>query len=261
MTHTPRLPHFVTYSIKHPLLDFVFSSLTVWKTKVIDSTRDPDEEMPKSTRAQKKAALATQQAAIPAHSTPIDSSSTLPVYFHREHTPPYGFLSQWYASSFYDPAANITYTSAEQRMMHHKALLCADAATASLILSSSDPGEQKALGRKVKGFREKEKDWDRIKFETAVEGNWLKFTRATEHGAWLKARLLETGERVLAEASRSDRVWGIGLNAGEAGDRLGEWGENLLGKALMSVRERIREEERKKTGEGEGEIDGSEHTP
>ena len=137
--------------------------------------------------------------------------------------------------------------------MHHKALLCADTSTASLILFSSDPGEQKALGRKVKGFREKEKEWDRIKFETVVEGNWLRFTRATEHGAWLKARLLETGDRVLAEASRSDRVWGIGFDASEAGDRMEEWGQNLLGKALMCVRERIREEERRKVEEGEGE--------
>ena len=209
--------------------------------------------MPKSSRAQKKAALATQQASIPVDSTLIDFSSSLPVYFHREHTPPYGFLSQWYASPFHDPTANITYTSAEQRMMHHKALLCADTATASLILSSSDPGEQKTLGRKVKGFREKEKEWDKIKFETVVEGNWLKFTRATEHGAWLKARLLETGERMLAEASRSDRAWGIGFNESEAGDRMEEWGENLLGKALMYVRERIREEERIKGAGEQGE--------
>ena len=77
----------------------------------------------------------------------------------------------------------------------------------------------------------------------------------------MKARLLETGERVLAEASRSDRVWGIGLNESEAGDRMEEWGQNLLGKALMCVRERIREEERRKGGEEEGEgrrqVDGS----
>lgn len=136
-------------------------------------------------------------------------------------------------------------------MMHHKALLTGDTASAALILKSLDPGEQKALGRQVKGWKEKSKEWDRIKYEIVVEGTWLKFTQATEHGGALRRKLLETGERDLVEAAGSDRVWGIGYSAEHAGEMRHNWGQNLLEKALMSVRERLREEERWKDG-GDG---------
>jgi hypothetical protein len=60
----------------------------------------------------------------------------------------------------------------------------------------------------------------------------------------LKRVLLETGDRLLVEAAKSDRIWGIGFTAGAAKtvsrDR---WGQNLLGIALMKVRKRIREED------------------
>lgn len=68
----------------------------------------------------------------------------------------------------------------------------------------------------------------------------------------LKRKLLATGERELVEASRFDRVWGVGFTVEELrrtqkGERRGaereKWGQNLLGKALMSARKRIREEE------------------
>lgn len=56
------------------------------------------------------------------------------------------------------------------------------------------------------------------------------------------------------QASPRDRIWGIGFAAEEAEGRRAEWGENLLGKALMRVRERLREErEREREGDEEGE--------
>lgn len=84
----------------------------------------------------------------------------------------------------------------------------------------------------------KEKEWERIKFEAVVEGNWWKFVGGQ---GWLRSRLLATGERELVEASGGDRVWGVGFGEAEAEGRRGEWGMNLLGRALMTVRERIRE--------------------
>lgn len=53
---------------------------------------------------------------------------------------------------------------------------------------------------------------------------------------------METGERELVEASPRDRVWGIGFEAGWAEEQRGAWGMNLLGRALMTVREEIRGE-------------------
>ena len=55
----------------------------------------------------------------------------------------------------------------------------------------------------------------------------------------LRSFLLNTGRRVLVEASPVDRIWGIGLAADDPRARHPEqWqGLNLLGFALMDVRE------------------------
>jgi ribA/ribD-fused uncharacterized protein len=58
----------------------------------------------------------------------------------------------------------------------------------------------------------------------------------------LRGLLLATGERELVEASPSDRIWGVGYVEKDAGRNRVKWGQNLLGKALMEVRGRIREE-------------------
>ena len=44
------------------------------------------------------------------------------------------------------------------------------------------------------------------------------------------------------EASSFDRIWGIGYEASNAEANKDHWGQNLLGKALMRVRDRIRAE-------------------
>lgn len=56
----------------------------------------------------------------------------------------------------------------------------------------------------------------------------------------LKDLLLATKGHELAEASPFDAVWGIGLKAEEALTvSRAQWGENLLGKALMHVRSEL----------------------
>lgn len=54
--------------------------------------------------------------------------------------------------------------------------------------------------------------------------------------------MLGTGSRVLAEASPVDRIWGTGLAADHPRSTSPEhWpGLNLLGFALMEVRQRLR---------------------
>ncbi|KAK4991255.1 hypothetical protein LTR50_002013 [Elasticomyces elasticus] len=73
------------------------------------------------------------------------------------------------------------------------------------------------------------------------EGNYHKFT-SSEPQLQLKRKLLETGERELVEASPTDRIWGVGFGADDAEENRKDWGENLLGKAIAAVRERLRRE-------------------
>jgi ribA/ribD-fused uncharacterized protein len=120
-------------------------------------------------------------------------------------------------------------------MMASKARLFGDEVTASHILETSSPAEAKALGRSVRGYDEKL--WAERRYGIVVEGNTAKFGEHPDLLAFLAA----TEGRVLVEASPADRVWGIGLAAGDArAGRPSQWeGLNLLGFALMDVRERL----------------------
>lgn len=48
---------------------------------------------------------------------------------------------------------------------------------------------------------------------------------------------------IIVKASPFDNTWGVGYTAANAEANRGNWEENLLGKALMRVRERLQEEE------------------
>lgn len=52
----------------------------------------------------------------------------------------------------------------------------------------------------------------------------------------------EWKESDIKEASPYDSIWGIGFSAANAGVNTDNWGENLLGKALMRVRDRLQME-------------------
>ncbi len=74
--------------------------------------------------------------------------------------------------------------------------------------------------------------------DIVVAGNVGKFTAHPP----MRDFLLGTGGKVLVEASPIDRVWGIGLAATDRRAATpSTWrGLNLLGFALMAVRERLR---------------------
>nr|WP_228122912.1 NADAR family protein [Saccharothrix syringae] len=143
-------------------------------------------------------------------------------------------LSQWYEAPFTEDGR--TYPTAEHYMMAGKALLFGDEEVAARVLAARTPVEAKALGRQVRGFDGDR--WAEHRVDVVVRGNLAKF-RAHDD---LRSYLLSTGDRVLVEASPVDRVWGIGLAADDerAADPSRWLGLNLLGQALMTVRERLR---------------------
>ena len=145
-----------------------------------------------------------------------------------------GYLSNWYMSPF--TAAGIRFSSMEQFMMYRKAVAFGDRDRAAQILDTEDVGRIKELGRLVSGYDDNY--WNGIRQIVVYEGLYAKFSQNEE----LKRLLRATGKAVLAECAVKDRIWGIGLSMSDP-DRLDrrKWkGQNLLGYALMMVREKLR---------------------
>ncbi|RYZ15994.1 MAG: NADAR family protein, partial [Sphingobacteriales bacterium] len=142
-------------------------------------------------------------------------------------------FSQWWHAPF--EVAGQHYATAEHWMMAGKASMFNDKDTEARILAAKSPAEAKKLGRDVRGFDPTV--WDEQKFALVTAGNFHKFN---QHEA-LRGFLLGTGDRILVEASPVDPVWGIGLAADDehAANPLLWKGENLLGFALMEVRDRL----------------------
>ncbi|KAF3034293.1 hypothetical protein E8E12_001649 [Didymella heteroderae] len=154
------------------------------------------------------------------------------IFFYHLNVKPYDVFCQWKPSPITIPThillaicnkpspsailaehgETMTFSCAEQAYMYFSDLACRAA-----ILAAKDPGAQKALGRKYKV--------------------------TNPANAHVKAVLLGTGEREIAEASSRDRVWGIGYKEEVAEKYRRNWGENRLGRCLMHVRTRIREVE------------------
>lgn len=148
-------------------------------------------------------------------------------------------LSNWYSEKkFKDPKTNITYCNNEQFMMAGKAKLFNDEEIFAKILSNSNPKQCKILGRKVKNFDGEV--WNKNCIDIVSYGCYLKFSQNKN----LKEFLLSTGDKLLVESSPYDKIWGIGLGENKAKRmKPEEWpGKNYLGKCLMSVREKLKKE-------------------
>lgn len=117
--------------------------------------------------------------------------------------------------------------------MAEKAALFDDQENRAQVLRAPTPNAAKALGRKVRGFNDKV--WLQHRYDIVVRANQAKFSQNQQ----LNEYLLQTGSRVIVEASPVDNVWGIGLAQDSAdANNPNLWkGLNLLGFALMQVRE------------------------
>lgn len=119
-------------------------------------------------------------------------------------------------------------------MMAGKAKTFGDTDTYKKIMKESDPAKIKKFGRLVKNFSEEK--WNAVKYDIVKQGNYYKFNQNED----LKEILKNTKNKILVEAAKNDSVWGIGYSESEVNkDNINKWGSNLLGKALMEVRNQI----------------------
>lgn len=144
-----------------------------------------------------------------------------------------GRFSNFFPITFF--AENHKFYTSEQYYMWRKAKFFEDEENAELILNVKSPADAKALGRKVRNYDDKL--WSEVRYQIMVKACVMKFNASQNMFDFI----VNTGDKVLVEASPFDRIWGVGLTQ-DNDDILFEhrWkGENLLGKALMEVRDFI----------------------
>ena len=144
-----------------------------------------------------------------------------------------GYLSNWYLSSFI--VKDRSFSSMEQYMMYWKAVCFHDIEIASRIMKTDDVSEIKQLGRLVSEYDDNV--WNGIRQIIVYEGLLAKFYQNDA----LKQQLKSTGNAILAECAVKDKIWGIGVSMQDpARFNKAKWkGQNLLGYALMMVREKL----------------------
>lgn len=166
----------------------------------------------------------------------------------------YRYLSNFAKSIFSYEYNNKTYTfvSNEQYFMWRKALYFGDTAKAKEIYRVLRPNptglpdpdtkpwkdammKMKRLGRQVSNFDQEE--WAKKSKKIMLSGLRLKFGQNDK----LKRILLSTGDKILAESSPTDKIWGIGLGASnpKAQNKENWRGKNWLGECLMKVRDEL----------------------
>lgn len=135
-------------------------------------------------------------------------------------------------NQFTDPITGIKFSSSEKAFMWRKANFFNDHITQKLIEYEEESSEVKRLGRLVRNYNEDA--WSIVRFGFMIYVNLLKYTQNPEFAK----QLIDTGNRILVEASPYDKVWGVML---EENDPLildaKNWkGQNLLGHSLEIVR-------------------------
>lgn len=148
----------------------------------------------------------------------------------------YCYMSNFYKSDFID-SDGIKYFCNEQYFMYKKCKYFDpdNKKLLELIMTDKSPFNIKKYGRQVKNFDETK--WEKIRYQIMVDGIRLKFTQSDI----LKDKLIMTGDKNLYEASKTDKIWGIGYDASDAINiNKTNFGLNLLGKALMQVRNEIK---------------------
>ncbi len=111
---------------------------------------------------------------------------------------------------------------------YYQAMKFGDAQYRERIRQSDHPRKARKLGRSR--WKKRRRDWQQVKVTVMTRAVYIKCRTYPE----IAAQLLATGSNMLVENSNYDYFWGCGR------DRRGE---NMYGKVLMNVRDKLREEQ------------------
>jgi len=146
----------------------------------------------------------------------------------------HGF-SIWYKSPF--TVDQVTYPTMQHYITAHKALIFEDYEQYDKILAAPTPKNAQLLGTEIKDFDEEH--WSEHRYDIIKTGNIHKFNQYPS----LAEQLLQSGNKVLVEASVTDLVWEA---YAERRDYtviyMDRWSHiNVYGFALMGARDFLRE--------------------
>jgi ribA/ribD-fused uncharacterized protein len=161
-------------------------------------------------------------------------STNCPIYFFGQDNRN-GYMSNFYESYFVDEEKN-NFNCSEQYFMYRKCKRFDNNNTRLLnaILNETNPSVIKKYGRAVKNYDDD--IWNNERYDVMVEALRLKFNQNED----IKKQLIETKPRLLYEASPYDKIWGIGFCYRDAiRQDESNFGQNLLGKALMQIRDEL----------------------
>ena len=141
-----------------------------------------------------------------------------------------GIISNWFYSPFI--INDKYYNCVEQFMMAEKARLVNDTKSENSIMISTCPKEMKKIGKMIKMSYKQIQLWDNNKLDIVTQGVIAKF----EQNEKLKEWLFIIKDHIIAEASKYDNIWGIGkIKYDKFITDYDKWGNNLLGKAIMTA--------------------------
>eukprot|EP00811_Abedinium_folium_P000376 NODE_10344_length_1358_cov_16.212023.p1 GENE.NODE_10344_length_1358_cov_16.212023~~NODE_10344_length_1358_cov_16.212023.p1 ORF type:complete len:323 (-),score=84.41 NODE_10344_length_1358_cov_16.212023:313-1281(-) len=218
----------------------VVSGKAGWKGRPRPAPAHADDTaQPKEQELGAVAEVSSEQDVVSARDSMLEAArtnrSTGVVLFWRDEQDN-GYLSNWSRSQM--EIEGVQYGCVEQWIMATKARLCGNETVCRQIMQTSSPRAQKALGRSLDS-KTVQKCWKmQHRWETQLAGATAKFSQSEA----LALRLLRTGQKPIAEASPSDRIYGIGIAPSDplAQDPANWRGTNLLGRVLMQVREELR---------------------
>lgn len=154
------------------------------------------------------------------------------IYFYSHNFGDYKCFSNFYQSKF--NIDNLNFNCSEQYFMYIKCLTFEpeNQNLQKQILEEHDPSKIKSYGRMIKNYNEKK--WNFIRYDVMKTALINKFSQNED----LRNILLSTKNKKLYEASKYDKIWGIGFSKDQIKNvSESEYGQNLLGKCLMEVRE------------------------